>query len=382
MAKREKYPVSKDGYKRHQITYVDATGATCRKRLTARTDREMDEKIKQFNRSIGAGDIGFDLTTTAREWSTYWLEATKKGAVAPSTYYAYKSFVNRFNEQFGARPLASISPIELNAAVKQLSGMSSSAIIKYRNTIKAIFDAAEENGLIRKTPAARIPRYQGSKGTHRNLSDEEIMQCIEASRSHRFGLCVMLMLFGGLRRGEALFFDVDRDVNFETWIITIRGAYHFDKTQAIAGSTKSAAGLRSFSAPPPLRPFLLEHKGHGAAFTPHLGGPITLMSADRAWESFITALSDLQNGFCKRWPKKDANGDPLPYVRSNIRTHDLRHTAATMLFDADVDVKTAQRILGHSSISITLGIYAHLTDQKRSASENKAVSYYSKFAQV
>ena len=88
MAKRERYSTGKDGYKRHQITYVDATGATCRKRLTARTDREMDEKINAFNRSIGSGDVGFDMTTTAREWSEYWLDATKKDAVA-SNYVQY-----------------------------------------------------------------------------------------------------------------------------------------------------------------------------------------------------------------------------------------------------------------------------------------------------
>lgn len=382
MAKRERYSTGKDGYKRHQITYVDATGATCRKRLTARTDREMDEKINAFNRSIGSGDVGFDMTTTAREWSEYWLEATKKDAVAPSTYYAYRSFVNRFNDQFGTRQLSSITPIELNSAIKRMTGMSSSAIIKYRNTIKAIFDAAEENGLVRRTPAARLSKFQGSKGTHRNLTDDEIRSCIRASEQHRFGLCVMLMLFGGLRRGEALYFDVDRDVDFSSWIMTVRGAYHFDKSQAVAGSTKSTAGLRSFIAPPPLRPFLIAHRGSGPAFTPQQGGPLTLISVDRAWESFITLLSDLQNGFTKRWPKKDENGDPLPYIRSDIRTHDLRHTAATMLFDADVDVKTAQKILGHSNVSITLEIYAHLTDQKRCASETKALSYYSKYAQV
>lgn len=382
MAKREKYKTGNDGYKRHQITYVDATGATCRKRLIARTDREMDEKINQFNRSIGSGDIGFDTATTAREWSEYWLDATKKDAVAPSTYYAYRSFVNRFNEQFGMRQIASITPIELNASVKKMSGMSSSAIIKYRNTIKAIFDAAEENGLIRKTPAAKIARFAGDKGTHRNLTDDEIRLCIKAAEQHRFGLCVMLMLFGGLRRGEALYFDVDRDVDFDSWLLTVRGAYHFDKSQAVAGSTKSAAGLRSFIAPPPLRPFLLSHKGRGIAFTPQNGGALTLISVDRAWESFITLLSDLQNGFTKRWPKKDEEGNALPYVRSDIRTHDLRHTAATMLFDADVDVKTAQKILGHSNVSITLGIYAHLTEQKRALSEEKAFAYYEKYSQV
>lgn len=382
MAKREKYKTSKDGYKRHQVTYVDATGTTCRKRLIARTDREMDEKINEFNRAIGSGAIGYDMSITAQEWSEFWLKSTKEGAVQPSTYHAYRAFVNRFQSQFGPRAIASITPIELDASVNSLTGMSSSTIIKYRNTIKAIFEAAAANGIIRRSPATQLKRLKGESGTHRNLTDEEIGICIKAAQQHRFGLCTMLMLFGGLRRGEAIYFDVDRDVDFDTWLISVRGAYHFDKSQAIPGKPKSDAGIRSFVAPPPLRPFLTAHKGQGAAFTPLNGGPITLISVDRAWESFITLVSDLQNGFTKRWPKKDENGDPLPYIRSNIRTHDLRHTTATLLFDADVDVKTAQRILGHSHVSITLGIYAHLTEEKRARSESKAFEYMARFAQV
>ena len=81
MAKREKYTTGKDGYKRYQVTYVDAAGCTCRKRLTARTDHEMDEKIKQFNRSIGRGTVGFDTSTLLSAWSVYWLEASKSSSV-------------------------------------------------------------------------------------------------------------------------------------------------------------------------------------------------------------------------------------------------------------------------------------------------------------
>ena len=42
----------------------------------------------------------------------------------------------------------------------------------------------------------------------------------------------------------------------------------------------------------------------------------------------------------------------------------LRHTYATMLFDANVDIKSAQRFLGHEDVQVTLAIYTHLTKYK------------------
>ena len=48
----------------------------------------------------------------------------------------------------------------------------------------------------------------------------------------------------------------------------------------------------------------------------------------------------------------------------------LRHTYATMLFDAGVDVKSAQRFLGHEDIEVMLSIYTHLTKYK----EDQAVA--------
>ena len=47
----------------------------------------------------------------------------------------------------------------------------------------------------------------------------------------------------------------------------------------------------------------------------------------------------------------------------NIRFHDLRHTHATLLISAGVDIKTVQTRLGHSSSGITLDIYTHALPQ-------------------
>ena len=44
----------------------------------------------------------------------------------------------------------------------------------------------------------------------------------------------------------------------------------------------------------------------------------------------------------------------------NIRFHDLRHSAATILLSIGVHPKVVQELLGHSTISMTLDIYSHV----------------------
>ena len=49
----------------------------------------------------------------------------------------------------------------------------------------------------------------------------------------------------------------------------------------------------------------------------------------------------------------------------SVRFHDLRHTAATLLFSKGLDAKIVQETSGHSSVIITLDIYAHLLPGRR-----------------
>ena len=43
-----------------------------------------------------------------------------------------------------------------------------------------------------------------------------------------------------------------------------------------------------------------------------------------------------------------------------VTPHQFRHAYATMLYDAGIDVKMAQKLLGHSSIKMTQDIYTHI----------------------
>jgi integrase len=52
-----------------------------------------------------------------------------------------------------------------------------------------------------------------------------------------------------------------------------------------------------------------------------------------------------------RWPAPD-----LP----RIRLHDLRHTHATLLLAAGVPIKVVSERLGHTTIALTMDVYAHV----------------------
>lgn len=50
---------------------------------------------------------------------------------------------------------------------------------------------------------------------------------------------------------------------------------------------------------------------------------------------------------------------------TKVRVHDLRHSFASVLHEANVDHKTIQSLLGHSNIQTTLNIYVHPDDKNK-----------------
>lgn len=80
----------------------------------------------------------------------------------------------------------------------------------------------------------------------------------------------------------------------------------------------------------------------------------------------------LRNGnFTRLWDKYRAE------TGLNITPHQLRHAYATTLYDAGIDIKTAQYLLGHANIQTTMDIYTHLSQSRQDAAAdilNKFVS--------
>ena len=83
------------------------------------------------------------------------------------------------------------------------------------------------------------------------------------------------------------------------------------------------------------------------------------------------------NILIKNEKKKEAFKASLKPV--SFTAHDLRYTYATMLFDAGVDEKTAQKWLGHTSPEMTRDLYAQLTKEREAKSDKNYTEYLKRF---
>ena len=59
----------------------------------------------------------------------------------------------------------------------------------------------------------------------------------------------------------------------------------------------------------------------------------------------------------------------------DLTAHQLRHGYATLLHEADVDVKDAQELLGHSDVSVTQNIYTEVSNRRRKKVAKQINSY-------
>ena len=64
------------------------------------------------------------------------------------------------------------------------------------------------------------------------------------------------------------------------------------------------------------------------------------------------------------------------YKVFDVNAHDLRYTFATTLYDAGVDVKTAQYLLGHKDLMTTMKIYTKLSEEKKRFSIDKLINHF------
>jgi integrase len=158
-------------------------------------------------------------------------------------------------------------------------------------------------------------------------------------------------LFTGMRRGELL--AIRRgSIDFDRKTVSIREA--LEETDAIRfKSPKSAAGVRDIVMPDivadTLRAHLLQDQERRLA----LG--MGRATADALIFARLDGAPQSPNALSKEWRKAAASIGII-----GVSFHALRHTHASHLIDAGVDVVRISKRLGHSSPTVTLDTYAHL----------------------
>lgn len=362
MAKYKKRP---DG--RYMVNIkigFDENGKQKYKSIYGKSIREVDAKVTDFRSLMNKGIIVDDEGMTLGAWSEKWLKAYKEDK-EHNTYAMYENCVKNHIKKSDVADtvLSKITALDLQTLINERlkKGNKRTAEI-LRMTLRQIFDQAIQNDLVYRNVASHIKIPTVKAPPKRTITQTEETAIEKAELTNRERAFLYIGLYAGLRRGEILALS-QGDIDFEESTITVSNTLVFKVNEGILkDQPKTSAGHRTIPMPSKLSSLL-------QAYTKSLDSLYLFTTNDsymsksgfrRMWESIISKLNDTLK------PKEESGQEQqdkpkviIPAIEG-LTPHILRHTYATTLFKAGVDVKTAQRLLGHTNVKMTLDIYTHL----------------------
>jgi integrase len=329
--------------KRKDGTYQEAiTINGKRKYFYGKTKAEVLRKIQEYQGEVERGRLFKDV---AEEW---WEEHEKK--VVPSTLRGYNARYEYAVNFFGDEPIKGIPATEIAnmLAVLQNKGYSKKVVTTQLNVINMIFCHGMLHGDCNFNPCVAVPIPKGLPKKKRELPTEDELKSVEESE----WLFPFFLLYTGCRRGEALAVTYE-DIDWDKKVIHINKAVGYDGNEPYIKSTKTEAGCRDVILLDKLAERIPKNK-HGLIFTNTLGKMYHDSNIQRKW---------------KQWQRNN---------NTEVTAHQLRHAYATILFEAGVNVKDAQTLLGHSTIAVTQDIYTHISNSRREETAKTLNEFLSK----
>ena len=277
------------------------------------------------------------------EYAWEWFESYKVPKLRPGTEMNYRLIIRKHLVPFfGQMRLDEITTVDVQRFYNQQAHKANSSVRCMGIILHGIFDSAIEDGLcvIDPTRSKRLT-YSKKKTVREALSIEDAQDiiCNLGRLELKDRLLVALLIFTGIRRGEALGLQWE-DIDFDRKLISIRRSVRFVGNRGYIGPTKSKAGVRLIPLEPQLEEILNTLPHDGKYLLGNGEFPITEMTYKRGWERICRTIN-----------------------MHGATAHVLRHTYITMAA-AHLDIKTLQTITGHSDISTTMNRYAHGREDK------------------
>jgi len=331
------------------------------KNVYAKTIRELEEKAAKVREEVEKGIVVDDGRLTVQKWAERWMELYKAN-VEHNTKEMYKAALNcHVYPTLGNYRLRELKPHHVQELINNLlsEGKVRTAEIIHL-TLNQLLKQAVKNEYIYKNVMESIELPKKTKSEKRALSEKEIEYVRSADLPIKEKTFVILLLTTGLRRGEALALSHnDVDMKNRTILVNKTVIVKSNKME-VKDSPKSSAGNR-------VVPIIDELYQCLIAYLPNLTNLnlfptaknelMTNTAYRRMWEKIINAINVAAGGVIGKLR--------VDKIANDITPHMFRHTYATLLYNAGVDVKTAQYLLGHNSLQMTLDIYTHLEDKKK-----------------
>ncbi|MHB8703722.1 MAG: tyrosine-type recombinase/integrase [Candidatus Tyrphobacter sp.] len=327
----------KDGRWEARLRYTDPVdGLAKRQHFYGRTRKEVTELLQEAQRRIALSEPVRDEGASLMDFLDWWLENVVQPSRREQTFASYSSIIDN---RIAPTPLATIALRDLRPATIQ------SVLVNLRRpptrsdalavvVLRTALSYAVKARMLHANPAAEVETPRPPRREMRALTKAEAHRFLKAARTDRLFALYYLALHTGMRSGELLHVEW-RDVDLP------------HKNVRVMRSLKTRSARRLIALGPEAVTVLRAHRARMLA-EGHADGRVFVSAAGKRLDP-----ANFQRNSFK--PLLEAASCP------NVRFHDLRHTAATLLLDAGVHPKIVSERLGHASIAITMDLYQHVS---------------------
>ena len=232
-------------------------------------------------------------------------------------------------------------------------GLSARSVVYHHRILSKALDYAVKMGLVVRNIAKVVEPHRISKKSMNTLSQDEITRFLDAASETDYYVFFTTLIHTGLRRGELLALRW-RNIDLASGTLTVtETAYKLGNGDYIIKEPKTPQSRRTVKLPIFLVELFKIYRADQELLRIQLG--VTLKADD-----FVHIRQD--------GSPINPNAITLVFHRiikkagiRKIRLHDLRHTHATMMLQANVNPKIVSERLGHANIGITLDTYSHCT---------------------
>lgn len=349
----------------YRITYTDPF--TNQKKRKSFTDKKSltsaKKKAQEFLSSLKT--VGKAREGALKAFLEQWVVSISK-TVKPKTLERYKSILDRniypypvancLLENLTTGMLQKHFSVLLQSGGSSKQGLAPRSVNSTRRLLIGALDTAVRDDILPKNPATYTRPMKVVAPEIMVLTHEQAKQLIRCSlkRSRNAWAIIVLALGTGMRISEIFGLewknvDIDsKKLQVEKTVVTTSSG------TLVQESTKTKTSRRTILLPDNvcymLKRLKLWQKVRDIRFGTHY--------AASTW-----VLSNPQGN--PRSPSSFSGHDfkqllDVAGIDRKFRIHDMRHTHATWLLEAGVNIKVVSERLGHSSIRITLDTYAHV----------------------
>ncbi len=364
------------GYWYAEIQWRDSSDAKRRKKFSGKMKSVVKKKLEEFKKELllTGPDLG-KRSITFQDFAETWLNTKLKISLKPTSFMRKKTtFIYQVYPHVGHIPIEDLTSQDVQKMVNSLfdEGLSYSSIKKAYDNVNGCLReyriVTKKSGLYNPCEAVVLPEVKRRDDDDIVFYTEEEITKIyhEATRVTKngfpvyyHGLAILLLLFTGMRVGEGVALEktdldyVNRIIDINKNVVVVEndpnGKTKYTMLEQDSGKTYNAkrplpmsdfvyALLRALHAQNPTSKYVISTKK---------GTRVNPRNLSRTLNCILKQVGMIE---------KDDWSGPL---------HALRHTFASMMFEAGVELKLVSDILGHANTKITENIYIHIMQKQR-----------------